>query len=237
MIELLSLLLDGYALVGNFPHQGRGGKWAAKQELHEYLIFTKIRVCPTSGEWPELTRCLNSEYSCRVAWLEQLRKGKSLSEAIRDTVTERHGNWSWAVSSVASQYATLSNARGSTPDAPPEGEFPEIGADGAPPPGGILSNPRRRGRAKSRSRARVSWQDPQVVQERAPRSRSAPGHIRENPVSRSGVPFCKAFNSGQCSEGRQCPKGHVHACSFIDSSGRLCGKPGHRRCHHGTQHR
>ena len=69
-----------------------------------------------------------------MAWLEQLRKGKSLSEAIRATVTERHGNWSWAVSSVASQYATLSNARGSTPDAPPEGEFPEIEAGGTPAP-------------------------------------------------------------------------------------------------------
>ena len=45
LIELLSLLLDGYALVGKFPHPS-GGKWAAKQELHEYLIFTKVRACP-----------------------------------------------------------------------------------------------------------------------------------------------------------------------------------------------
>ena len=84
MVELLSLILDSYVLVGNVTRQPPECEHAAKQEAHEYLVFTQVRVCTLSGEWPPLQDCLNSEIACRAAWLPQFRAGKSLTEAIRE---------------------------------------------------------------------------------------------------------------------------------------------------------
>ena len=241
MIDLLSMLLDAYVLIGNFQHKS-GLRYAAKQEVHDYLIFTKIRVCPASGDWPKLSDCLNSEYACRVAWLPHLRAGKSLTEAIRATILERNGNWSWTVPQVASQYASISKSRAVALN-PADEQYED---DDQPPP----PKPRR---ARSRSRKAVTWQDPPPSRSDAhPRQQgrgngrtggnsSRPGRGSgssnpgsQNPVSRTGKAFCKDYNKGNCVDG-QCPMGFVHACSHVDpTTGKLCGKLGHRKCHHGV---
>ena len=207
------------------------------------MIFTKIRVCPASGDWPKLSDCLNSEYACRVAWLPHLRAGKSLTEAIRATILERNGNWSWTVPQVASQYASISKSRAVALN-PADEQYED---DDQPPP----PKPRR---ARSRSRKAVTWQDPPVSrnQSNAPppkgggrnrgnSSRAGRGSGSSNPgnsqpVSRSGRAFCKDYNAGGCVDG-QCPAGFVHACSLVyPDTGKVCGKLGHRRCHHNVHH-
>ena len=241
MVDLLSILLGACCLVGNFKVKGNGIKWAAKEELHDYPMFVKIRTCPASGDWPELTDCLASDYACRAAWLQHLRAGKTLTEAIRLTVSERAGNWSWTVPNVASQYASLQKSRSLTVQTgPPEVSYPDTEDE----------HPGRRKLQDARMRSRTP-RPPVAPANAAPRTRQGGGSSANKGqgrgkrrsasggghVSRSGIPFCQPFGKGKCVEGRICPNGHVHACDWVDPvTGHVCGRQGARRKDHGVTH-
>ena len=102
MVYLLQLLMDAYVLAGNFKAQN-GRTWCSKQAAHDYFEYVRFRVCPVSGDYPDLKQCLNSEWQARASWLPHPRAGKTLTEAIELTVSERHGAWAWATSVVAAQ--------------------------------------------------------------------------------------------------------------------------------------
>ena len=87
-----------YLLVGNYKMPD-GNKWFDKDTFHEILMFYKARVTPWSGPWPDLMHCMRSEYLTRQEWLEKLRLGMTLREAIIASMGRMHGIWMWAQTS------------------------------------------------------------------------------------------------------------------------------------------
>ena len=217
-VELLQLLMNAYTLLGNFKVPG-GAVWCSKAAAVEYFEFVKYRACPINFKWPELAKCLNSEWQSRAAWLPHLQAGKSLTEAIELTKAERQGAWVWATPVVAAAYTSVAGADGSA-DAPSS-------ADEGP-----SGWPRASGRKRNRSsRARSS--------NSGAGSRARVAHPPGAPAAKTGTGklFCQTFNTGGCANGSKCPQGHLHACNFVDSNGRLCGLTGHRRRDHASHAR
>ena len=182
----------------------------------DYFEYVRFGVCPVSGDYPDLKQCLNSEWQARASWLPHLRAGKTLTEAIELTVSERHGAWAWATSVVAAQYANVAGARETgTGDDESDGDFD--------PP---VPHPSATKRQKVRGNSSKG----------GGRSKSASSTQPGVPAlaSRDGHTFCKDFNGGGCSKGVNCKKmvPELHACNYVDAAGKVCGRLGHRRCNH-----
>ena len=237
LMTLLNQLMTAYVITGNFEVSS-GVKWCSLEAAYEYLQFTRKRVCPPHEDWPPLQRCLDSEIEARGAWMPLLREGKSLTEAITLTRGERAGSWNWATPQLNAAYfnvAKASNASGS-------GDMAGGSSVTAPRVGNPSGSGRQRARAKSRGVS--SGPPPQAKRSRqqqrsaAPQQGSGTRNVPGQPAvfSARGNRFCEKFSKGGCVNGANCPDGDVHACNFVNDTGRVCGAPGKRRCNHGVDH-
>ena len=214
-VELLQILMNCYVLLGNFSVKS-GGKWCSKAAAQDYFEFVKYRACPINHQWPDLAKCLNSEWQSRSAWLPHLKSGKSLTEAIEATKSERSGMWVWATPVVASAYTSVAGSDGGAL------EYPSSGDEG--PSGWKTAGSKRRNRPRSGGGSSST----------GPAKASRVTHTPNQPAvkAQSGKLFCAAFNSGGCSKGVKCQEGKLHACNFVGPDGKVCGLTGHRRCNH-----
>ena len=99
---LLTMLLEGgYALVGNFTDSRTGQLWVSLEEVKEYLLFVRLRICPLTGVVPDLSKVTKADEDTRSLWAASMRSGLSLSEAMLCHKAEMNAFWMWACNSRA----------------------------------------------------------------------------------------------------------------------------------------
>ena len=211
MLDLLGMLLDAYTLLGNFQTPA-GHKWCTRAATHEYFQFVRVRVCPPHGNWPPLDKCLHSEIQSRTCWIKHLRAGKTLTQAIELSSSERHGCWVWSTVSVNSQYMDIGAHAAGSDDPPPP--VPEGGV-------GKSASKRQRSKGAGKGEGKPAKSKPRG-------GAHADGAVK----SSAGNFFCEKWNTGGCTKGTTCPDGKLHSCNFLDSFGKVCGHTGKRRCNH-----
>ena len=109
-LELLQLLLHAYVLWGNVLYSD-GTKYCDIADAHDYFVFVQMRMTPTgTADYPDLTRCLESEQQSRGLWAPFIEAGKSMSQAFRESRSDMSGIWPWTSPVVVSQYNELGPA-------------------------------------------------------------------------------------------------------------------------------